>query len=221
MGQETGEDVAAVRARENRGVSARDADADTVDLHIMRRVAQGDRQALTDLYLRHGQALFQYLQHLTDDRYVAEELLQDTLVAAWKNAVTYRAEGSTRAWLFGIARRRAYKRLRRSEPPRADPAELEDLPAPDLEPESALLAGITRDEIAGALLRLLPIHREVLLLTFVNDLSYAETAGILGVPVGTVKSRLSNARRTMRTLLGAEPEPQEKREDEEEEEVDR
>jgi RNA polymerase sigma factor (sigma-70 family) len=216
-----GEDVAAVRARENRGVSARDADADTVDLHIMRRVAQGDRQALTDLYLRHGQALFQYLQHLTDDRYVAEELLQDTLVAAWKNALTYRAEGSTRAWLFGIARRRAYKRLRQSEPLRADPAELEDLPAPDPEPESALLAGITRDEIAGALLRLLPIHREVLLLTFVNDLSYAETAGILGVPVGTVKSRLSNARRTMRTLLGAELGPQEKREDEEEEEVDR
>ena len=200
-------------------MSARDADADTADLEILRRVAQGDRQALTDLYRRHGQDLFQYLQHLTGDRDLAEELLQDTLVAAWKNAATYRAEGSARAWLFGIARRRTYKRLRQPEPPRADLAELENLPAPDLEPETALLAGITRDEIAGALLRLLPIHREVLLLTFVNELSYAETAGILGVPIGTVKSRLSNARRSMRTLLAAEHAPQVKREDEEE--VDR
>jgi RNA polymerase sigma-70 factor (ECF subfamily) len=213
--------VAAVEARENRAVSARDAGADTADLDIIRRVAEGDRQALTDLYLRHGQELFQYLQRLANDRDLAEELLQDTLVAAWKNAGTYRAEGSARAWLLGIARRRAYKRLRRSEPPRADPAELENLPAPDLEPETALLAGITRDEIAGALLHLLPIHREVLLLTFVHELSYAETSAILGVPVGTVKSRLSNARRSLRTLLAAEPAPREQREDEEEEEVDR
>jgi RNA polymerase sigma-70 factor (ECF subfamily) len=186
----------------------------------MRRVAQGDRQALTDLYGRHGQPLFQYLQHLTDDRHLAEELLQDTLVAAWKNAGSYRAEGSARAWLFGIARRRAYKRLRHLEPPRADLAELENVPAPDLEPETALLAGITRDEIVGALLQLLPIHREVLLLTFVHDLSYAETAGILGVPLGTVKSRLSHARRSMRTLLGSEPGRQHER-PREEEEVDR
>jgi RNA polymerase sigma-70 factor (ECF subfamily) len=200
-------------------VSARDADADTADLEIIRRVARGDRQALTDLYVRHGQELFQYLQRLTNDRDLAEELLQDTLVAAWKNAGTYRAEGSARAWLFGIGRRRAYKRLRHLEPPRADPAELESLPARDLEPETALLAGITRDEIAGALLRLLPIHREVLLLTFVHELPYAETASILGVPVGTVKSRLSNARRSMRALLGSEPGRQERRD--EEEEVDR
>jgi RNA polymerase sigma-70 factor (ECF subfamily) len=187
------------------------------DLHIMRRVAQGDRQALADLYVSHGPALFQYLQHLTADRDLAEELLQDTLVAVWKNAGSYRAEGSARAWLFGIARRRAYKRLRHQEPPRVDLAELDDLPAPDLEPETALLAGIARDELAGALLQLLPIHREVLLLTFVHDLSYAETAGILGIPVGTVKSRLSNARRSMRTLLGSQPGRQQERPDEEEE----
>jgi RNA polymerase sigma factor (sigma-70 family) len=174
------------------------------DLQLVRAIATGDRQALSDLYLRYSRPILHYLSHFTSDRGVAEELLQDTLVAVWKNAHSYRGEASVQAWLFGIARRRACKRLRRVEPPRAEPAELLDMPAPDLEPETALLASVARDEIIAALGRLAPIHREVLLLTFVHGLAYAETADILGVPVGTIKSRLSNARRSLRALLDTE-----------------
>lgn len=174
------------------------------DLQLVKAVALGDRQALSDLYLRYSRPLLHYLTHFTSDRGVAEELLQDTLVAVWKSAYSYRGEASVQAWLFGIARRRACKRLRRVEPPLAEATELLDLPAPDLEPETALLASVARDEIIAALGRLVPIHREVLLLTFVHGLAYAETADILGVPVGTIKSRLSNARRSLRALLDYE-----------------
>ena len=97
----------------------------------------------------------------------------------------------------------ASKHLPRSLPPHANLAELETVSAPDPEPEAALLAGIARDEIRQALYQLAPIHREILLLTFVHALSYAETADILGVPLGTVKSRLSNAKRSLRGLFAA------------------
>jgi RNA polymerase sigma factor (sigma-70 family) len=174
------------------------------DLQLVKAVALGDRQALSDLYRRYSGPLLYYLSHFTSDRGVAEELLQDTLVAVWKNSGSYRGEASVQAWLFGIARRRACKRLRRVEPPRAEATELLDVPAPDLEPEMALLASVARNEIVAALEQLAPIHREVLLLTFVHGLAYAETSEILGVPVGTIKSRLCNARRSLRALLDTE-----------------
>jgi RNA polymerase sigma-70 factor (ECF subfamily) len=78
---------------------------------------------------------------------------------------------------------------------------LECLPAPDLEPEASALAGVAREELARAFRQLAAAHREVLLLTFVQELSYQETATALAIPVGTVKSRVSNARRALRALL--------------------
>ena len=61
-----------------------------------------------------------------------------------------------------------------------------------------------RDELASAMSQLSPAHREVLVLTFIQGLSYAETAEVAGVPEGTIKSRLSNAKRALRTILGSD-----------------
>ena len=177
--------------------------ADDPQDQLIARIARGDRQALAELYARYRLPLFQYLLHFTADSGLAEELLQDTLVAVWKNAGSFRGPGRPAAWLFGIARRRACKRLRRRELPRADVAALETLPAGDPEPEAALLAGVARDELVAAIGRLAPVHREVLLLIFVHEFAYQETADVLGVPLGTVKSRLSNAKRALRVLLRA------------------
>jgi len=186
-----------------RGIGRAVDPPDEGDALLIRRIAHGDRQALTDLYLRHRQALFHYLLQFTSDDGVAEELLQDTLVAVWKNARSYKGDARVLAWLFGIARRRACKRLRRRELPQADLAELETVPAEDPEPEAALLASVTRAEIAAALAQLAPQHREALLLAFVHELSYAEIAAVLEVPLGTVKSRLNHAKRSLRAVLRA------------------
>jgi len=88
--------------------------------------------------------------------------------------------------------------------PRADVAELEVLPAADPEPEDVALARARREELAAAMARLTPAHREVLVLTFVHGLSYPEMARLVGVPEGTIKSRLSNAKRALRALLEEE-----------------
>lgn len=171
------------------------------DAGLLKRIARGDRHALSELYARHQQALFAYLLQLTPDYGLAEELLQDTLVAVWKSARSFEGRSSVLTWLIGIARRQAHNTLRQRKIPLVDLTELECLPAPDLEPEASALAGVAREELAQAFRQLAPVYREVLLLTFVQELSYQETATALAIPVGTVKSRVSNARRALRALL--------------------
>ncbi len=173
------------------------------DAQLIGRIASGDRQALADLYARYQRPLFTYLLQLTPDYGLAEEILQDTLVAIWKSAPSFAGRSGVLTWLIGVARRQAHNTLRQRKLPVVDIAELELLPASDPEPEEWALASMARDELLGAFRRLTPLHREVLVLIFVEGLSYQETATVLEVPVGTVRSRLSNARRTLRTLLDA------------------
>lgn len=166
-------------------------------------MAAGDRAALAELYAREGAALFAYLRGFTDDRDLAEEVVQDTLLAAWRGAAGFAGRASVRSWLFAIARRRAADALHR---PRLrvvpeDAAGLADLPSADPSPEDLAVAAATRAELGAALARMSPLHREVLDLTFAHGLSYLEVAEVLGVPLETVKSRLNHAKRALRALL--------------------
>jgi DNA-directed RNA polymerase specialized sigma24 family protein len=93
-----------------------DPSASEVDLAMVGRIAAGDAAALTALYRRYADRLFAFLQRYARDRMVAEELLQDTLLAVWRSAHMYAGRSSVRTWLFGIARRQAHNRLRVQEP---------------------------------------------------------------------------------------------------------
>jgi RNA polymerase sigma factor (sigma-70 family) len=176
--------------------------ADTED-GLLQRIASGDRLALAELYDSHHLALLRYLWSLTDDRGLAEEILQDTLLAVWKGAGSFEGRSSVLTWLIGIARRQAHNSLRRRSLPRADLAELDLMPADGLEPEDLVLADAERSQLAEAIRGLAPVHREILNLTFTQELSYSEMAAIAGVPEGTIKSRLSNAKRALRARLHA------------------
>jgi RNA polymerase sigma-70 factor (ECF subfamily) len=176
------------------------------DRQLLKDIAAGNRQALSDLYTRYQRPLFNYLLQLTPDYGLAEELLQDTLVAVWKSARNFEERSSVRTWLIGIARRQAHNTLRQRKLPFVDEADMERVMAMEPEPEDFTLATVARDELAAAFKQLAPVYREILGLIFVQELSYAETATLLGVPVGTVKSRLSNAKRMLRTLLDAREE---------------
>ena len=173
---------------------------------ITRRIAAGDREALSELYAHYQRVLFSYLLQLTPDYGLAEEILQDTLVAVWKSAHRFEGRSSLQTWLIGIARRQAHNTLRQHKLSLAGESEMEELVATDPEPEAFTLASIARDELAETFGQLAPLHREVLVLIFVHELSYQETAAILEVPVGTVKSRICNARRALRALLDAREE---------------
>jgi len=173
----------------------------TDDKQILKRIAIGDREALAELYNRYQQHLFRYLLQLTPDYGLAEEMLQDTFVAVWKSARTFEGRSSVLTWLIGIARRQAHNTLRRHKLPTLDETVLEELIATEPEPEDFALASVARDELTAAFKQLTPVHREMIVLIFIEELSYPEVAHVLGIPVGTVKSRLSNAKRMLRTLL--------------------
>jgi RNA polymerase sigma-70 factor, ECF subfamily len=173
---------------------------------ITQRIVAGDREALGELYARYQRVLFGYLLQLTPDYGLAEEILQDTLVAVWKSAHRFEGRSSLQTWLIGVARRQAHNTLRQRKLPIVDETEMEGLVASEPEPEAFTLASMARDELAGAFRQLAPLHREVLVLIFVHELSYQETATILEVPVGTVKSRICNARRALRAVLDAREE---------------
>ncbi len=176
------------------------------DRLLLRRVASGDERALAELYDRFGRSLFGYLLTLSQDRHLAEEILQDTLDAVWRGAGSYAGRSSAKTWIFGVCRRQAHNTLRRRNVPLADEDPLDALPASDPGPEEILLADVRRRELADGIDRLSPLHREALVLFFFQGLSYGETAEVAGVPVGTVKSRLSNAKRALRNLLQKERE---------------
>lgn len=171
------------------------------DRRTIARVVSGDRAALEQVYSRFGGTLFRYLVTLTSDRQIAEEVLQDTLVAVWRSAATYGGRSSVRSWLFGIARRQAHNTLRGHPLKSIGDAGLETLPDSDPSPEESLLDEARREDLLDRMGRLARIHREVLALVFFHELSYEETAEVLEVPIGTVRSRLFNAKRALRTLL--------------------
>ena len=171
------------------------------DTQVLQRIASGDREALAELYSRYQQHLFRYLLQLTPDYGLAEEMLQDTFVAIWKSARTFEGRSTVLTWLISIARRQAHNAMRRHRLPTVDEGNLEELVSTEPEPEDFTLASIARDELSVAFKQLAPIHREIIVLIFIEELSYPEVANVLGIPVGTVKSRLSNAKRMLRTLL--------------------
>lgn len=126
----------------------------------------------------------------------AEDLLHETFLHLMRRVDRCRAARSPQAYLFGIARHVSAEAWRRMKPTTADETSLDSAAAPH--PDPRLLAA--RETIAG----LPSLQREILDLRFQHDLSYAEIADVLGIPVGTVRSRLHNAILLLRERLEAD-----------------
>lgn len=180
------------------GVEADEAD----DLAAVAAICSGDPAGLRWLHARYGRALLTYVMALVGDAGRAEEVVQDVLVAAWRGAAGFEARGTVRGWLFAVARRRAISAFH-ADPSRReiDHEGLDGLVESEPGPESVALARADLKEVADAIDRLPAHHREVLLLACVEQMSGPQISELLGVPVGTVKSRLSLARKNLARLL--------------------
>jgi len=174
---------------------------DESDPVLLRRTAEGDERAFERLYARHAQPLLAYAQRLLTERGPAEETLQDTFVAVWHGAGRFEGRSTVRTWLFGICRRQALKRLRGGPPPSAPIGPDFEVASAAPAPEAVVLARADAAAVGAALATLSAGHREVLDLAFAADLSHGEIAEVLGVPVGTVKSRLFHARAILARAL--------------------
>jgi RNA polymerase sigma-70 factor (ECF subfamily) len=152
------------------------------------------------LYETHGSALLSYLMRLTKgDRHRAEDLLQETLIRAWRHPEA-RVDGEwSRAWLFMVARRLFIDHVRATL---ARPTEVSDERLQERPQADQSIERITEQEqILEAVLGLPPRFRDVLIEIYFRDRSVAMAAEILGVPEGTVKSRTYYALRALRERL--------------------
>jgi RNA polymerase sigma-70 factor (ECF subfamily) len=149
-------------------------------------------------------SLRRYARGLTPDRERADDLVQDTLERAWGKFSMWQKRGAVRAWMFGIMHNLFVDRLRAQRSTPEDSAG-DALPeAPQRATQSDRLEIVDLDK---ALQRLPPEQREVLLLVAVEELTYREVATALGVPIGTVMSRLSRARERLRAELEGSVQP--------------
>lgn len=174
-------------------------DGDAVDARLVRAVAGGDPGALEALYARHGLRLLSYLAGQVGDRALAEEVLQDVMLAVWRGASNFRGDCRVTTWLLAIARRRAISARQGRAPAHAPLSD--QFPTGDTGPQEALERRADRDAVRAALDRLPADQRETLELVFYHGLSGPEAAEVLGIAPGTVKSRLHRAKRHLERLL--------------------
>jgi RNA polymerase sigma factor (sigma-70 family) len=170
------------------------------DEWLVVRCQLGERPAFDALIERWHAPLWRYVRQLTSNDDVAQEIAQEVWLRVIRGISRLRDGAKWRAWLFGIARRVLMDRLRSQYAmPIAGETEIADVPAEDADVDSEVLSAALHDELA----KLPLIEREVLTLFYLRELSLSEVADILGVPLGTVKSRLFRARHLLRRELEA------------------
>ncbi len=146
----------------------------------------------------HGPVLFRMAFRMVGDRHEAEDVVQEAFRSAWRSRERYQAGRGDRAWLASILRRRVVDRWRRRRPPMV--ASGQTMVDVSVEAEDPL-ANELSDEMQGALDRLPKELRETLLFVVVGELTHQEVANMLEIPLGTVLSRVSRARRRLREFL--------------------
>ncbi len=164
------------------------------DRELVSRAAEEDEDAFRELYDRFADRVFRYAFTLLRSEHLSEEVTQETMIAVWKSTHRFQGRSKVSTWIFGIARNKAFDLLRREK--RGDRLPDVSLVSPD--PAPALLKA---EAVSGAMGMLPESQREVVFLTFYEGLSYGEISRLLGIPEGTVKSRMFHAKKKLAEVL--------------------
>jgi RNA polymerase sigma-70 factor (ECF subfamily) len=175
----------------------------TDDEKLLRQLRAGERDAFEHVVLLHYECVWRQHFLVCGSRDTAADLTQETFVEAWRSLPTFGGRAALRTWLHTIAVRVWHRFLAKQPPAPAFLDALETLPDRSAAtPHQAAEHVLRAETLSCALLRLPPAQREVLVLCYRQQLSHAEAARALGVPVGTVKSRLHEGLKRLRRLLG-------------------
>ena len=170
------------------------SDNELIDLSL-----RGDTAAFGALVLRHRKMVIGTAYRVCGDAVLAEDIAQETFVRVWDRLSTYRPQGTFRGWICRIASNKTIDALRRQKPT----VDIENLSltATTGRPEAAALRSERATAVRAAIMGLPTQTRMALVLREYQDLSYQEIAQTLDIPMGTVKSRLSDARRRLKDAL--------------------
>ena len=171
---------------------------------LLHRVAErGDIEAFRELYKSYGPRVKAYMMRRGADPDTAEELAQETLLTVWRKASLYVGDkGSATTWIFTIARNLRIDRLRREFAWQELPEGHEEIASDDALPDEAASDREREERIHEALSELPNDQREAVILAYVEGLSHSAIAERLGLPLGTVKSRIRLAYQKIRDSVG-------------------
>jgi RNA polymerase sigma-70 factor (ECF subfamily) len=165
------------------------------DEELMPLIGEKDADAFEVFYDRHGGVAYSLAYRIVGERGAAEDVTQEAFISIWRSGARYdAARGSVRTWMLGIVRNRAIDALRSrtGKAPKLDfddDSILEHRPAAE-QTESEALQRETAQEVRGALDELPGEQAKVIQLAYFGGFSHSEIAGMLGVPLGTVKGRM-------------------------------
>jgi RNA polymerase sigma-70 factor (ECF subfamily) len=175
------------------------------DADLARRLQRRDPKALADLYDRYGRLVYALIVRVVRDGGIAEDLVQETFLRAWNRMQGFDAEkGGLGPWLMAVARNRAIDYLRSAAGRMRNATELQDTEHPALfaDMEKELLNSDRVRRVKVAMEKLAPTQRTVIELAYFEGLSQAEMADRMGQPLGTVKTWVRTALKSLRDELG-------------------
>ena len=168
----------------------------------MPQAKTGDPAAWDALFRRYQLPLYVYVFELVHDEQTSLDLVQETFIAAFSHIGGLRDDAKFGSWLFGIAHQKCIQRWRKEKREEISSDEIPDAPDESENRPDDLLIRLEQEAEFMNLLNQLPFpQRSVLLLHFVEDFSLEEIAGITGIQIGTVKSRIHYAKKSLRKLM--------------------
>lgn len=174
-------------------------------IRLLAAVSQGDLPAFESLYREFRPRLWRFLDRLTRQPAMVEELIDDTMLVVWQRAASFNRQSRLSTWIFAIAYRKALKALKyRDEPVDGDGHDQAD--NAEQQPQQACQQRQVQRQLQQVLASLSPEQRAVVTLTYFHDLPYQEIADIVGCPVDTVKTRMFHARHRLQRLLEGQQE---------------
>lgn len=173
------------------------------DEDLVARVARGDEDAFGMLYDRFSSAVYSLAVRMLGDRSAAEETTQEVFLGIWRGAGAFDADrGTARSWLLAQAHHKTVDAVRRARLRGTDPLPPQMPGGPDIETEA--LRGVVSDRVRGALAELSVDQREAIVLAYYGGYTQQEIAMRLGLPLGTVKTRVRDGMLRLRRRLAGE-----------------
>jgi RNA polymerase sigma-70 factor (ECF subfamily) len=177
--------------------------ANVADAVLLSRIAQGDRNAIDLLFRRHQARVFRFLARLVENEAIAEELVSEVFLEVWRHAGAFEARSRPATWLLAIARHKALSALRRRTADELDEETAERIEDPADNPE-VTLEKAERHALLRDVVRQLPAaQRQIVDLVYYRERTIDDVAASLGIPLGTVKTRIFHARKRLGELLAA------------------
>ena len=170
--------------------------------HIIARARRGDADAFEQLVAAYRNQVFRLALRMCGNEADADEVAQEAFLSAWKGLPNFRGESRFSTWLYQLTTHAAIDLMRR-EKRQAAAEDIDGITAADdgLSPQQQVERAETRREVRSALMQLPEEYRQVLVLRFMQELSYEEIGQTLKLPAGTVKSRLNRAKAQLKEIL--------------------